>query len=135
MSANKTRAALVIGGALLLARAVPLLGHHSFAVQYDKAKPVEFSGTISKIDWTNPHVHFYINVTVAPGKIENWNLEMASPNVLRRNGWRRDTLTVGSTITVAGYLARNGERMAVAGRLTGADGRPLFAAPPRDPAR
>jgi hypothetical protein len=135
MRAQGTRVALLVSGAVLLVEAVPLLGHHSFAVQYDAAKPIEITGTVTKIEWTNPHVHFYVDVTVAPEKIENWNFEMASPNVLTRNGWRRDTLKVGSTVTVAGYLAKHGARMAIAGALTGADGKPLFEPPQQDPTR
>ena len=135
MSTKEAIAAAVVSGAVLLVGAAPLHGHHSFAVQYDAAKPIEITGTVTRIEWTNPHVHFYIDVPVEPGKIEHWNFEMASPNVLTRNGWRRDTLRVGSTVTVAGYLAKHGERMAIAGALTGADGKPLFEPPQQDPIR
>jgi hypothetical protein len=115
--------------------AIPVRGHHSFAAQYDADQPVEMKGTVTKVEWTNPHARFYIDVTVAPGKVENWNFEMASPNVLSRNGWKKDTLKIGSTITVAGYRARQGERMAIAGALTGPDGKPLFASTQQDLAR
>jgi hypothetical protein len=89
-------------------------------------------GTVTKVEWTNPHARFYIDVADATGKVANWNFEMASPNVLSRNGWRKDTLKIGSTITVAGYLARQGERMAIAGALTDSDGKPLFASTQQD---
>ena len=121
-------------GAALLAATAPVLGHHSFAAQYDATKPVEMKGTVTKVEWTNPHARFYIDVNTG-GKVENWNFEMASPNVLSRNGWRKDTLKIGSTITVAGYLARQGERMAIAGALTGPDGKPLFASAQQDLAK
>jgi len=131
MTTNIQWAGLVVGAALLVGT-VPVLGHHSFAAQYDAAKPVEMKGTVTKVEWTNPHARFYIDVKDAGGKVENWNFEMASPNVLSRNGWRKDTLKIGSTITVAGYLARQGERMAIAGALTGSDGKPLFASTQQD---
>jgi hypothetical protein len=124
-------AGLMVGAALLTGT-VPLRAHHSFAAQYDAAKPIELKGTVTKVEWTNPHARFYIDVQDASGKVENWNFEMASPNVLSRNGWRKDTLRIGSTITVGGYLARQGERMAIAGSLTGPDGKPLFASTQQD---
>ena len=123
-------AAVIVAG--LLTWGMPALAHHSFAAQYDAAKPVEMKGTVTKVEWTNPHARFYIDVKDASGKVENWNFEMASPNVLSRNGWRKDTLPIGSAITVAGYLARRGERMAIAGAITGPDGKPLFASTQQD---
>ena len=132
---TKIRWAGLVVGVTLLVETLPVLGHHSFAAQYDAAKPVEMKGTVTKVEWTNPHARFYIDVKDASGKVENWNFEMASPNVLSRNGWRKDTLKIGSMITVAGYLARQGERMAIAGALTGPDGKPLFASTPQDLAR
>ena len=131
MMMQRLWAALLTGAALLIG-AVRVLAHHSFAAQYDAARPIELKGTVTKVEWTNPHARFYIDVQDASGKIENWNFEMASPNVLSRNGWRKDTLKIGSTITVGGYLARQGERMAIAGSLTGADGKPLFASTQQD---
>jgi hypothetical protein len=111
---------------------VPLLGHHSFAAQYDASKPIGLKGTVTKVDWTNPHARFYIDVKDSSGKVENWNFEMASPNVLMRNGWKRDTLKLGSMISVTGFMARQGERMAIAGSVTGPDGTPLFASSQTD---
>jgi hypothetical protein len=124
--------AALMAGAALLTGAVPLLGHHSFAAEYDAARPMELTGTVTRVEWTNPHVRFYIDVQDASGKVDNWNLEMASPNVLSRNGWRKDTLKIGSTITVGGFLARHGERMAIAESFTGPDGKPLFASTQQD---
>ncbi len=113
----------------------PILGHHSFATQYDANKPVEMKGAVTKVEWTNPHARFYIDVKNAQGQVENWNFEMASPNVLARNGWKRTTLKIGDQITVAGYLARSADRMAIAGALTDASGKPLFASSATDLAR
>jgi hypothetical protein len=129
---TKIRWAGFVVGVTLLMGTVPVLGHHSFAAQYDAAKPVEMKGTVTKVEWTNPHARFYIDVKDAAGRVQNWNFEMASPNVLSRNGWRKDTLPIGSMITVAGYLARQGERMAIAGAITGPDGKPLFASTQQD---
>lgn len=131
----KIRWTLGVAGAALLIWAVPALAHHSFSAQYDANKPVEMRGVVTKVDWTNPHARFYIDVKDAKGQVENWNLEMASPNVLTRNGWKRDTLKIGDQVTVAGYLARIGERMAIAGTLADANGRPLFASVASDLAR
>jgi hypothetical protein len=125
----------LLTGAALLMGTIPALAHHSFAAQYDAAKPIDMRGTVTKVEWTNPHARFYIDVAVAPGKVENWNFEMASPNVLSRNGWKKNTLQIGSTVTVAGFMARVGERMAIAGAITGPDGKPLFASAQADLAR
>ena len=115
-----------------LALAPPLLAHHSFATQYDINKPVEMRGTVTKVEWTNPHARFYIDVKDDKGEVVNWNWEMASPNVLARNGWRPDTLKIGDQITVGGYMARKAPRMAIAGAITDANGRPLFASAAAD---
>lgn len=127
--------ALVVAGAAFLVGAVPVVAHHSFATQYDAKKPVEMKGTITKVQWTNPHARFYIDVKDDQGQLQNWNWEMASPNVLARNGWKRDTLKIGDQITVAGYLARAADRMAIAGTISDATGRPLFASAQADLAR
>ena len=124
--------ALVVAGAALLTWTAPVLAHHSFATMYDSTKPVEMKGTITKVEWTNPHARFYIDVKDAKGQAQNWNFEMASPNVLTRNGWKRNTLKIGDQVTVGGYVARRVERMAIAGAITDANGRPLFASAQAD---
>jgi Family of unknown function (DUF6152) len=111
----------------LVLPAVQVSAHHSFAAQYDAAKPVELKGTVTKVEWTNPHARFYIDVKDATGEVLNWNFELASPNVLVRNGWKRNTLQIGAPVTVVGYLGRSGVRMAIATGVTAADGRALFA--------
>ena len=101
--------------------------HHSFAAQYDANKPVTLVGTVTKIEWTNPHARFYVDVKDDKGVVTNWNLELASPNVLRRNGWTRTSLNVGDEVTVEGSLAKNGSKMANARVVTLAGGRKVFA--------
>jgi hypothetical protein len=116
---------------------MPVLAHHSFATQYDISKPIQMRGTVTKVEWTNPHARFYIDVKDEKGVVANWNWEMASPNVLARNGWKPNTLKLGDQITVGGYMARKAPRMAIAGEIKDANGRPLFASAQSDlpPAR
>jgi hypothetical protein len=128
----------IAAGALLLCE-IPLLAHHSFASQYDATKRVELKGVVTQVDWTNPHARFYIDAKNASGEVTSWNFEIASPNVLVRNGWKRTTLKIGDEITVTGYLARSGPasgpKMAIASEVTAADGRKLFASSATDLAR
>jgi len=113
--------------ALLLAFAGSAAAHHSFAAEYDASKPVTLRGTVSKIEWLNPHARFYVDVRDDQGRVATWNLELASPNVLRRNGWTRTSLSVGDEVTVEASLARDGSKMANARVVTLADGRKVFA--------
>lgn len=117
---------------VLLAAALPVAAHHSFATQYDAARPVEMRGTVTRVEWTNPHARIYLDVRDDKGEVGNWNFELASPNVLVRNGWKRDSLKPGDQIVIAGYLARAGVRMGIAGTITDAAGRPLFASTSSD---
>ena len=101
--------------------------HHSFAAEYDANKPVTLKGTVTKVEWTNPHARFYIDVKDDRGAVANWNLELASPNVLVRNGWTRKSLAVGDEVTVQGSQAKDGSKMANARVVTLPDGRRVFA--------
>ena len=107
--------------------AIPLLAHHSFQAEFDAAKAVTLSGVVTKLEWTNPHAHFYIDVKGAGGKVDNWNLELASPNVLRRLGWSREIFRVGDTVTVFCAQAKDGSNLASARTVTLPDGRKMSA--------
>ncbi len=114
----------------LLASGGPVLAHHSFAAEYDSTKPITLKGVVSKIEWTNPHARFYVDVKDDSGAISTWNLELASPNVLVRNGWTRKALTIGDEITVQGSMAKDGSKMANARIVTLASGKRVFAGSP-----
>jgi hypothetical protein len=117
---------MAVAGLVLLVSAAPARAHHSFAAEYDAAKPVTLKGVVSKIEWTNPHARFYIDVKDETGTY-TWNLELASPNVLTRNGWTRRTLNIGDEITVQGSLAKDGSKMANARSVVLASGKRVFA--------
>ena len=114
----------------LLVTAVPVVAHHSFAAEYDASKPVKLTGTVTKIEWTNPHCFFYIDVkNEGSGKIENWALELGNPNALLRAGWSRNSLKIGDVVAVEGSLARSGRPLGNARSIVlEATGQRLFAA-------
>lgn len=88
---------------------VPASAHHSFAAEYDSSQPVTMTGPVTKIDWANPHVYFYIDVKDADtGKVTNWAFEMGAPAVLTRSGWKRSSIKIGDVITVHGTKAKDG---------------------------
>jgi uncharacterized protein DUF6152 len=118
---------LVAAALGLLVSAMPVFAHHSFEAEYDSSKPMKITGTVTKIEWTNPHARFYVDVKDENGKVINWNFELGSPNVLTRQGWRRDALKTGDQVTVEGYLAKDGSNLANARRVTLPDGRKVFA--------
>src|SRR5262245_21777816 len=125
--AMKARVVLLVVAVGVAWAARPLTAHHSFAAEYDANKPVTLKGTVTRVEWTNPHARFYVDVKDEKGRVVNWNLELASPNVLRRNGWKRDSLNVGDEITVEGSLAKDGSKMANARVVKLASGQQVFA--------
>ena len=104
----RLRAFAILGVTGVLMAAAPLLAHHSFAAEYDAKKPIELKGTITKVDWMNPHVYFYIDVKDDSGKISNWAFEMGPPRLLERGGWKKTTMKEGDEVIVSGTLAKDG---------------------------
>jgi hypothetical protein len=104
----RVKVALIVGIALL-AGAGSAVAHHSFAAEFDAKKPFKFTGTVTKVEWMNPHTFFYMDVVdEKTKKVTNWGMEMGTPNILMRNGWRRDTMKPGDVVTVEGSLAKDG---------------------------
>lgn len=116
----------------LAALAVPAVAHHSFVAQYDPAKPATREGVVTKVEWTNPHARFYLDVKDATGKVSNWHVELGSPNTLLRYSWKRDTLKAGDVVTVQGFLARDGSDLINAKTVKWADGREVNAGSSQD---
>ena len=112
---------LVAGAALLLA-SWPGSAHHSFAAEYDSKSPIDLEGVITKVEWMNPHAHFYVDVKGPDGKVANWNLELASPNMMVRNGWKRDSIKQGDVVKVNASRARDGTNTASAQMIIKSDG-------------
>ena len=117
----------VVVACLGLLLSAPVFAHHSFEAEYDANKKITVTGTVTKVEWMNPHARFYVDVKDENGVVKNWNFELGSPNVLKRQGWQRDSLKVGDQVTVEGYLAKDGSMLANARRVTLADGRKVFA--------
>ena len=118
----------VVGIAGLLA-AAPAMAHHSFAAEYDAKQPIKLTGTVTKIEWTNPHCYFYIDVKdETSGKTENWALELGNPNALLRNGWTPQSVKIGELVTVEGTRAKDGSLLGNARSMVlMSTGRRLFA--------
>ena len=123
----KNKVAILFAAIVLVAIAVPAIAHHAFAAEYDADQPVKLKGKVTKFEWTNPHARFYIDVVDEKGVVSNWNLELASPNVLRRNGWTSKILQIGEEITVEGSRARDGSKMANARVVTLGNGQRVFS--------
>jgi len=116
---------------ILAAFATPLAAHHSFGAEYDVNQPITLTGVLTKIEWTNPHSFFYMDVTDKDGKTANWKFEGYGPGVLYRLGWKKDvTMKPGDRITVFAWRARDGSNWAHSREITLADGKKLMFGPP-----
>lgn len=125
------RAHLTILATIATLASIPAFGHHSFAAEYDASKKIELTGVVTKFEWTNPHAHFYLNVTDPDGKVANWNMELASPNMMVRNGWTRNSLKPGDKVVVSASRAKDGTNTGSADTITLTDGTKLtFMAAP-----
>jgi hypothetical protein len=121
----KRIAFFVLGVALLSPYTVT--AHHSFDAEFDRNKPVTLKGSVTRVDWGNPHIWVFMDVKDETGKVSNWGVEGGAPNALFRNGWRKDSLKVGDIVTVEGFRGRDGSQRANANRVTLPDGRRVFA--------
>jgi hypothetical protein len=123
----RRRELAILAGALLVLAAAPASAHHSFAAEYDRGKQVTLTGTVTKVDWMNPHMYFYIDVKDANGAATNWALENGNLSGLMRRGWRKDSLKIGDVVTVEGFLAKDGSHLANARSVKLSDGRQMFS--------
>ena len=116
---------LTISG--LLAAAVPVAAHHAFAAEFDVNSPVKVKGTVTKIDWVNPHAWLYVDVKDESGKVTNWHFELGPPNALFRLGWKKDSIAAGTEVTITGFRAKAQEAVANGRSIILADGREMFS--------
>jgi hypothetical protein len=131
----KNRFAAFIAGISLLAVAAPAFAHHSFAAEFDGAQRVTLSGVVTKVEWTNPHVWFWVNVKdEKTGQLTNWGLEMGSPNALQREGWTPNTMKIGMIVTVNASRAKDGSNKANTSAVI-VDGKRLGGASSQGPAQ
>jgi uncharacterized protein DUF6152 len=114
---------ILAAGILAVASGATLSAHHSFAAEFDGSKAIRLNGTLTKVEWTNPHIYFYIDVKDESGNVVRWTCESGAPGALSRRGWKRGDLKLGDPIVVDGYRAKNGSNMVDARRVTLADGR------------
>jgi hypothetical protein len=117
---------------VLLMAAMPAAAHHSFAAEYDSTKPVSVTGTLTKVEWMNPHIWFYLDVKDEKGVVTTWAFSAAPPGVLMRRGISKEVLKLGSIIRVEGFRAKDGSNNANGGKVTFADGRSVFTASAED---
>jgi hypothetical protein len=124
----RTKLGALVAGLGLCSLAVPALAHHGFDTEYDVKKKVALTGVVTKVEWTNPHMHVYIDVTDAAGKVANWNMEMASPNTVQRQGWGRNSLLPGDKVTFQGFGGLVVETRGALSRISKVDApdKPLF---------
>jgi hypothetical protein len=121
-----------LAAVILALQVIPATAHHSFATVYDSSKSITLSGTVTKIDWKNPHVYYFIDVKGADGKVTNYAVEGGTPNQLFRQGWRKDSLKVGDMVKVLAYPSRNGSNRVNGRQTTLPDGRKVFSGSPDD---
>ncbi|HEY1307064.1 MAG TPA: DUF6152 family protein [Vicinamibacterales bacterium] len=125
-----TLRAIILG--LLVASGPAVLAHHSFSAEYDSNQPVKLTGTVTKVEWTNPHIWFFVDVKDDQGRVTNWGFSGGPPGVLQRRGITKTALKTGDVVVVEGFRARDGSNNASGGKVTFADGRSVFTASNED---
>jgi hypothetical protein len=116
-----------VAAALAVASITASHAHHSFSAEFDRDKPIKLTGTVTKVEWTNPHARIYLDVKDADGNVVNWDFELGPPNGLMRQGWRRDSLREGHVVTISGFLSKDQEHVANARSVNLPDGRQVLA--------
>jgi Family of unknown function (DUF6152) len=124
--------AILIPGGLLLLATAPIFGHHSVSAEFDVNRQNTYAGVVTRVEWSNPHIYFYVDVKDASQKVTNWAFEGAGPNTLARLGWLRDSLKVGDRVTVLAYPARDGAYVGSAREVRLSNGRKVLAGMPPD---
>ena len=112
--------------------AAPLVAHHSVAAQFDRTKQVTLTGPVAKLDWINPHARFLMDVKDADGKVTRWEIELSAPAMLMRQGWSRNAIPIGGSVTVSGPSAKDGSKMIYATSVTLADGKRVLSGSPQE---
>ena len=126
----RTTLGLLVAALGLVGLAAPVVAHHSFSTEYDVKKPIKVTGTVVRLEWTNPHARLYVDSVDTAGTKITWNFEMASPNILERNGWSRKALKANDTVVVEGFAGRADATRGIANSIKFPDGRALFAGAP-----
>jgi len=129
----KMKSAVLAAGAGMLLSVLPLVAHHSFAAEFDASKPITVKGTVTAMDWVNPHSHLRFDVKAEDGTIQHWSAECLPPNGLYRQGWRKTSVKPGEEVEVRGFKAKDGTNYMWAQSVTTGDGRRLFAGSPEGP--
>ena len=121
------KACLYLATIAVIASVMPAAAHHAFAAEFDRDKPITLTGSVTRLEWTNPHARIYIDVKDEKGNVVNWDFELGPPNGLMRRGWNRNSLKQGHVVTISGFLSKTAPHVANARTVKLADGREVFA--------